>query len=289
MRINQLIFRLYNKINRYLSGPIFLTDNVLIGKGTYIGKNVRFNCKKVLIGDGVTIGDNVIFNCDTLIIGDFATIYPACFFPGPGDLSIGHNFWLGPNSIIDSQGGTYIGNNVGIGAHSQLWTHMKYGDVAAGCRFHSQQQLIVEDDAWLVGHTLISPVHIGARSIVMLGSLVVNDIPPDRVFAGSPAKDMTEKFGSQFRKNTFDERLDFVSQQIENIAANAKIRDIWSRIKLVNKYCASDNSYELLINLIDRTYIKRGTKLERLIIRGLLPDAKFIPCNLSSEAPCIIK
>jgi len=55
------------------------------------------------------------------MIRDFATIYPGCFFPGLGNLTIGHNFWLGANSIIDSQGGTTVGNNVGIGAYRQLW------------------------------------------------------------------------------------------------------------------------------------------------------------------------
>jgi acetyltransferase-like isoleucine patch superfamily enzyme len=277
MRINQLAIHLCEKLTRYLSGPLFLTDDVTIGKGTVIGKNVRFNCKKVVIGDGVQIGDGVVFECETLAIGDFATIYPACFFPGPGDLTIGHNFWLGSNSIIDSQGGTIIGNNVGIGAHSQLWTHMKYGDLAAGCRFHSQHQLIVEDDAWLVGHVLVSPVRIGARSIVMLGSLVVSNIPSDRVYAGSPAKDMTEKFGSQFRENTFEDRRDFVFGRIEQIATSARIRKIWSRVKLGGEYGAYAPPNELVINVVERTYIKGGTDFERLIIRSLLPDAKFVP------------
>jgi acetyltransferase-like isoleucine patch superfamily enzyme len=277
MSMNRLAIWMREKLIRYLFRPIFLTDDVMIGKGTVIGPNVRFNCRKVAIGDGVQIGDNVVFDCDTLAIGDFATIYPGCFFPGPGTLTIGHNFWLGSHAVIDSQGGTTIGNNVGIGAHSQLWTHMKYGDVAMGCRFHSQHPLVIDDDVWLVGHVLISPVHVGKRSLVMIGSLVVNDIPADRVYAGVPAKDMTEKFGSQFRKNSLEQRRDFVTGRIEQIAARTEIREIWSRVKLVGEYSAVETSHELIINVSERTYLKRGSDFERLIIRSLLPDAKFVP------------
>ena len=36
-------------------------------------------------------------------------------------------------------GGMNIGNNCGIGAHSQLWSHIKYGDMLEGCRFLSEK------------------------------------------------------------------------------------------------------------------------------------------------------
>lgn len=277
MNINKFAYGAREKLLQLLSGPVFLTNDVTIGRGSVIGRNVRFNCRRVVIGDGVHIGDGVIFDCESLTIGDFATIYPGCFFPGPGKLSIGHNFWLGRGSIIDSQGGTIIGDNVGIGAHSQLWTHMKFGDVAAGCRFHTMSPLTVDDDAWLVGHVLVSPVRIGARALVMLGSLVAKDIPPDRTFAGSPAKDVTDKFGAQFRGISNQERRDYVGERIEKIASRAGISDIWSRIKLVDEFSSADMTHELVINVAKRVYRKKGSKFERLIMRSLLPNAKFIP------------
>jgi acetyltransferase-like isoleucine patch superfamily enzyme len=149
-------------VKRILYRPKFSTNDIKIGCETRFGRNVRFNCKRVRIGNGVIfhdnirvdaeefdVGDGVIFQDDIRIettvfrIGDYGTIYFGCFFPGPGKLEIGHNFWLGNNSIIDSQGGTVIGNNVGIGADSQLWTHMKYGDIVAGCRFDSVAPLTI--------------------------------------------------------------------------------------------------------------------------------------------------
>lgn len=277
MRKKGLLTRLHEKIFDCAAKPFFITDDVNIGKGGSIGRNVKFHCKKVIIGDGVHIGDDVTFDCENLMIGDFATIYPKCFFPGPGNLVIGHNFWLGTQSIIDSQGNTSIGNNVGIGAQSQLWTHMKYGDVAAGCRFHSKRELIIEDDVWLVGHILVSPVRIGARSLVMLGSVVTSDIPADCIFAGHPAVNMTPKFGSQFRDTSNEERHQYVTELINEIASRETITDIWSRVKLVNSFTSDHNSDELVINITERTYLKRGNEFERFIIRSLLPNAKYLP------------
>lgn len=280
MRKKGLLVRLHERIFDYSAKPFFISDDVYIGKGCSIGRNVKFHCKKVVLGDGISIGDDVTFNCDNLKIGDFATIYPKCFFPGPGNLEIGHNFWLGTQSIIDSQGNTYIGNNVGIGAQSQLWTHMKFGDVAAGCRFHSKRELIIEDDVWLVGHILVSPVRIGARSLVMLGSVITSDIPADCIYAGHPAVNMTHKFGSQFRDTSNEERHLYVTELINAIALQENIEEVWSRVNLVDSYTSSYSSDELVINISERTYLKRGNKFERLIIKSLLPNAKYLPTKL---------
>ena len=89
---------------------------MVIGRNVEFGSNVRFDCERVRIGDGASIRDNVIFEASDVTIGNYATIFDNCFFPGPGTLVVGHNFWLGTGAIVDSQGGTVIGDNVGIGA-----------------------------------------------------------------------------------------------------------------------------------------------------------------------------
>lgn len=276
MKLNSLGKQIVNKFFR--NKPYFSTKDVKLGKNVSFGKNVIFNCQSVRIGDGVVFQDNITINVDFFEIGDFGTIYSGCFFPGPGKIKIGHNFWLGAMSIIDSQGGTMIGNNVGIGAHSQLWTHMKYGDVMAGCRFNSVKPLIIEDDAWLVGHVLVSPVHIGQRSLIMLGSVVVNDVSRDRTFAGVPARDMTDKFGTQFQSNTIEQRIAYISKKIEDFADKYKVEDIWSKVLILEKEERQNNLTEqVILNVSCRTYRKNGTKFERQLIRYLLPDCKFIP------------
>lgn len=281
----KLMRRLLRKGRRALScGPVFTTKDVEIGRNVSFGRNVAFNCSRVRIGDGVIFRDNVVVNADEFEIGDYGTIYDNCFFPGPGKLTIGHNFWLGTACIVDSQGGTTIGNNVGAGAHSQLWTHMKFGDVMYGCRFDSSKPLIVEDDVWLVGHCLVSPVRLGARSIAMLGSLITRNMEADRCYAGVPAKDVTEKFGSQFKVTSIEERIEYLQRRIDQLAASWGQSDLYGRVRIVAGPEAIGDHGEgvTVFDVASRTYLKQGTGLEHRLIRALLPDAKFTPATLSA-------
>lgn len=267
--------------------PRFASNDVVVGQGVRFGRNVVFHSQRVRIGDGVVIGDNVRVDASTFEIGDFGTIYDGCFFPGPGELRIGHNFWLGSGSIVDAKGGTTIGNNVGVGAQSQLWTHMVFGDVLYGCRFHAAKPLVVEDDAWLVGHCLVSPVRIGARSLAMLGSVVTRDMLADRCYAGVPAADITEKVGPQFAVRDVAERASMLAQRLD---AFARERDASVRRRLriataPEEAVAGDDADGITFNVATRTYTKRGTPLEREVIRYLLPDAKFVPAGTRRATP----
>jgi acetyltransferase-like isoleucine patch superfamily enzyme len=132
--LSRKVYLSYIKLlmKQLLNRPRSLTKDITIGRGSYFGRNVRFNCKRVKIGTGVIFQDNIRIDATEFEIGDYGTVYFGCFFPGPGKISIGHNCWIGSNTVVDCQGGTSIGNNVCIGVQSQLWTHMKFGDVVAG-------------------------------------------------------------------------------------------------------------------------------------------------------------
>ncbi len=272
------------KIKHNLLGrPYFATKDVKIGRNVRFGRNVVFNCKRVRIGDGVVFQNDIIINSDVFEIGDYGTIYRYCFFPGPGELRTGHNFWLGTGSIVDCQGGTVIGNNVGIGPQSQLWTHMIYGDVIYGCRFHSVKPLVIEDDVWLVGHCLVSPVKIGARSLAMLGSLVTNDMKADHTYAGTPAEDITEKVGPQFKVTSVEERVAYLQKRLEEFTQRHRLGRIsdFARIVTSPDEMPDMTGSIIIFNVADRSYTKTGTQLEYKLIRFLLPDAKFIPVDTS--------
>ena len=113
-------------------------------------------------------------------------------------LQFGRNCWLGGNCVLDSLGGLDIDDNVGVGAHSQIWTHIQFGDIVEGSRFHSRKYLHIERDAWLVGHCILSPVRVGEKSMAMAGSVITHDMLPNHIYAGVPARDVTEKMGEQF-------------------------------------------------------------------------------------------
>jgi acetyltransferase-like isoleucine patch superfamily enzyme len=225
----------------------------------------------------VVFQDNIRVVATDFEIGDYGTIYFGCFFPGPGQIKIGHNFWAGNDCIIDSQGGTTIGNNVGIGAHSQLWTHMKFGDVVAGCRFDSVAQLSVGHDVWLVGHNLVSPVKIGDRSVAMLGSLVTKDIPPDKTYAGSPATDQTNKFGPQFAETSTEYRIDRLTRMVNQFAQDFEVDNISKYVDVCSLLPQHWSGKKTVIAVTSRDYYKTGSPIEILLMRYLLPGAKYVP------------
>jgi tetrahydrodipicolinate N-succinyltransferase len=174
--------------------------------------------------------------------------------------------------------GVTIGDNVGIGGQSQLWTHMIFGDVMAGSRFHSTKPLVIEADAWLVGHCLVSPARIGSRSVVMLGSVVTRDVPSDRVYAGVPARDVTETFGPPFVETTDADRREYFGRRLDEFCSKRGIVDVSTIAIVVDSFVNVPTvGTATAFNVKSRTYRKRGTTVEHDLIRFLLPEAKFLP------------
>ncbi len=257
--------------------PLIKSEKFEIGKNVVFGKNIKIYAKNVKIGDGCVIGDNVIIHGEEFVLGDYGKIYQNCFFPG-GKVQIGHNFWLGADSIVDGRAGTLIGNNVGIGAQSQLWTHMIYGDVMQGCRFHSEAALTIGNDVWLAGHNLVSPVTIEDRSLAMLGSLITKNMYKDRTYAGSPAKDFTDKLGPQFEEPSIEDKKEILVSKLELFTKKYGLKDYKNYVTI---YTVEDDCFieteQIQINISRRSYKKTGAILEYLLIYFLLPDVKLLP------------
>jgi acetyltransferase-like isoleucine patch superfamily enzyme len=200
-------------------------DNITIGKNTVIEptaviKGINGNSKKIVIGDNCYIGKNVQIIIDDLEIGDYCKIHHGTNIHGYKPCKIGHNAWIGQYTIIDSIGGTTIGNNCGIGAHSQLWSHIKYGDTLEGCRFFSESPLTIGSDVWFVGHCIVSPVNVRDKSMALVGSVITSDMEVNRIYAGSPAKDITDKVGNQFQSVTTEEKYQKMISYLQEVSLN---------------------------------------------------------------------
>ena len=157
------------------------TEELIIGKNVVIENTAKIRgingkAKKIVIGDNVYIGGDVQIICDNFSIGNYSKIQHHTNIHGYLPCKIGHNAWIGQYSIIDSIGGTTIGNNCGIGAYSQLWSHIKYGDTLEGCRFLKESPLNIGNDVWFVGHCIVSPINVADKSMALVGSVVTKDM-----------------------------------------------------------------------------------------------------------------
>jgi bifunctional N-acetylglucosamine-1-phosphate-uridyltransferase/glucosamine-1-phosphate-acetyltransferase GlmU-like protein len=183
-------------------------------------------------------------------------------------MKIGHNAWIGQGTIIDSIGGMTIGNNFGVGAYSQLWSHARWGDPLAGCNYTEiTKPMIIGNDVWLVGHCIVSPVTIEDGAMALVGSVITKDMEANHIYGGAPAKDLTDKMLPQFTLTANGEKKKILEQfelpvGIQWIEDNSEIVD-------------DTISY---FNITDRTYTKRATDIEIAFMKKLQSKLiKFVP------------
>ena len=143
--------------------------------------------------------------------------------------SFGRNFHAGRNVFLWSKKSIIIGNNCYIGRNSQIECNAIIGDnvlIANNVAFigkydhHYQQigipirqssqvqesnynwlelnrEIVVGNDVWIgYGSIVLSGVKIESGCIIAAGSIVTKNTEPYGIYAGSPAKRISERFDS---------------------------------------------------------------------------------------------
>lgn len=264
-----------NEFPNVFAAEISIGINTII-EPTAVIKGINGNAKKIVIGDNCYIGHNVQIIIDEFFLGDYSKIHHHSNIHGYKPCIIGHNLWMGQYTIVDSIGGVVIGNNCGVGAHSQLWSHIKYGDTLEGCRFLSEGQLKVGNDVWFVGHCIVSPIIAQDKSMALVGSVVVKDMEYNQIYSGVPAQSISSKIGFQFKEISLEEKFDkmqcYLNQYKEqtNIACE-QIEIIMQRTEIKDE----DKTYFIIE---ERAYTKQQSAEEIGFMKFLLPEkAKFVP------------
>lgn len=258
---------------------IINAKQLFIGKGVVIEKDVLITGRNgpaeiVMLGDFCYIGRHTRIIVPEFRIGDYSKLHAFSYANGDNPLRIGRNCWIGGNSVLDSMGGLDIDDNAGIGAHSQIWSHIQFGDIIEGCRFFSKKYMKIESDAWFVGHCIVSPVEVGKKSMAFAGSVITKDMLPNRVYAGVPATDITDKVGPQFEERSIEEKTKALQTLIdkfvcENVQFKDQLMTIQSSLEIKEGVTC--------FNLSDRTYTKLYTLAEINFLRCHVPLIKFIP------------
>ncbi|KGO82843.1 transferase family hexapeptide repeat protein [Flavobacterium cauense R2A-7] len=254
-------------------------EEIIVGINTVIEptasiRGINGKAKRIVIGDNCYIGHNVQIICDAFSLGDYSKIQHNVNVHGYQPCRIGHNAWIGQFTIIDSIGGTAIGNNCGIGAHSQLWSHIKFGDTLEGCRFLDEKPLLVGNDVWFVGHCIVSPITAADKSMAMVGSVITKDMRYNEIYAGSPAVSVSDKMGFQFKEVAVGEKFAKMQEYLNTYHGKK------NNLKIVTDASEIDfGKHEITyFDVSDRTYTKRGTEDEIQFMKFLLPEkAKFTP------------
>lgn len=183
--LNKLLFVFWN----FYAHARLRKIGVTIIRGKFYGR-VYFNLgsdAKIIIGEKFICNSGPKFCIDSgytkIVVKNHAT------------LIIGKNSGISSTSITVT---TYlsIGDNVSIGAGTIIFdtdfhstNYQERIDRTTDFSCANKSPIIIDDDVFIGAHSIITKgVHIGSRSIVAAGSVVVNDIAPDQLWGGNPAK-----------------------------------------------------------------------------------------------------
>lgn len=254
-----------------IDGQIIGRD-VHIGHGAVVEAGARIEADRVHLGNFCYIGHDVRIIAPEFRLGDYSKLHAGTFGHGDQPLRIGRNCWIGGSCVLDSLGGLDIDDNVGIGAHSQIWTHIQFGDIVEGCRFHSRKYMHIGKDAWFVGHCIVSPVQVEPRSMALAGSVITKDMAANHIYAGVPAADMTDRMGTQFVERTPEEKAAHLRQIIEDFDPDAPLC-----LQVVTSYPLLSKPGVTYFNVTDRTYTRTLSPIEVAFLKKHTPLVKFTP------------
>jgi len=260
--------------------PQIDSEEVQLGQGVCIEPGVSITgingrAKRIIIGDHVYIGANTKVRVPELRIGDYTRINNHTLIYGYEPTHIGHNGWFGQNVVLNSTDRLLIGDNCCVSAYSQLWTHFQFGDVMEGCRFNSTKPLTLGKDVWISTHCVLSPIVVEDRAMALPGSIITADMLSNRVYAGNPARDVTDRLGPQFAEVSLSAKIDFFMGRLAAFRSSHP-----EHAPDTIGACTDDEVLSVgqsMFNISRRTYTKHGTAAEVAFMHHLLPRAKFTP------------
>lgn len=124
----------------------------------------------------------------SLGFGEGSSIYASSYVYG--DVRVGCNTWIGPNTLLDGSGGLVIGDGCDISAGAQLYSHDTVRRVLSDGRYEIEHSPVAIGDRVHVGAgaIILRGVTIGDHSVIAAGAVVNREISSHTVAAGVPAR-----------------------------------------------------------------------------------------------------
>jgi len=229
------------------------------GVGCRLGKFKVIGQGDISLGDNVTISDNVVINVSEVLFiddrshigeyfeiegrhikigkefwsGRFCGIGGGSSFEKPSSLEIGHQCHLGDFAFINTARSVKIGDEVGLGQQTKIYTHGAYLSFLKGFPVKFGP-VTLEYRVWCPGAIILPDVTIGHDTVVAVGSVVNKSLPAGCLAAGVPARVIRENcFPAVLHPNQQLEMLEtFIGHFITEVQPVPHLRQVGFKIFL---------------------------------------------------------
>jgi len=170
----------------------------------FMGNNVKSKLKSC--GRSVNIYPLAkIVRPENVVLRDFVQLFDYAFIHGGGSVVIGEYTTVAWHSVIEGFGEVVIGNGVLVALGVKLVSSLnEHNGFRVGERLPSDQvknrigKIIIGNEVVIGINTVVMPnVSIGEGAIVGANSLVIRDLEPWGIYAGSPCKKISERIKPQ--------------------------------------------------------------------------------------------
>jgi acetyltransferase-like isoleucine patch superfamily enzyme len=154
-----------------------------------IDPTAKIECDELVLGEGTIIRAHAEIYGGRVELGrdSFVDEYAVIGGGSAGDLTTGDWFHLGMFAQVNTARPVTIGEEVGIGIGSRVFTHGAYLSELDGypATFSS---VTIGDRVWLPQATVLPGVTIGSDVVVAAGSVVTDDLHDHALYGGTPAR-----------------------------------------------------------------------------------------------------
>lgn len=168
------------------------------GADTYVSPRASVkHAGRIKLGEGVTLEpkSRLIANGEnaSISIGDHTTIYPyALLKTNGGKIDIGAASSVNDYCVLYGSGGIAIGPDVHIAAHVVIVASEHDYTKLGGPDFSRDvggRGVKIEKSVWIGTRAVVlDGVTVGTGSVIAAGAVVTDDVPPNSIVAGVPAR-----------------------------------------------------------------------------------------------------
>ncbi len=154
-----------------------------------VDPTAKIYCDELVLGEGTIIRAHAEIYGTKVVLGrdSFIDEYAVIGGGSAGELTTGDWFHLGMFAQVNTARPVTIGEEVGIGIGSRVFTHGAYLSELDGFPV-AFESVTIGDRVWLPNAIVMPGVTIGSDVVVAAGSVVTSNIRSDSLVAGTPAK-----------------------------------------------------------------------------------------------------